>query len=93
MDSSALRTKRNIRKRAAEDDWGRNALQRDDERLDIESADESAVSHTVPVSLDIPLVPGETEWLVWHLDDKKVKVGVGRKTPDDRFRSFGLVCI
>jgi hypothetical protein len=83
MDSSVQRTKRNIRKRVGEDDWGRgrNVPRRDDERLDIESADESAVSHTVSVSLDIPLVPGETKWLVWHLDDKKVKVGVGRKNP------------
>jgi len=88
MDSSRHGSERGIWKCVMEDDRSLNARQRNDESLNVKAADEPAIPPTEPISFDIPLVPGQAEWLIRHLDHEKIKVGVGRQTPDRNVHYF-----
>jgi hypothetical protein len=58
MDPSRHRTQRSIRKSVVEYDRSLNTGQRNNKGLDAETADEPAVALSVPIGLDVPLVPG-----------------------------------
>ena len=58
-------------------DRSRSDAGRNDKSLDTEPPDKAAEADSVAVSLDIPLIPGQPERFVWHLDHKKIKIGIG----------------
>ena len=61
------------------DDGSRCGVGRDDERLDVEAADEPSGSAPVTVGLDVALIPGHSERSVRNLGDEEVELRVGRK--------------
>src|SRR5262249_60647122 len=61
---------------------------RDDERLDVEAADELPVAAAVGVGLDVALIPRHAEGPVRDLDDEEVEIGVRRQPADVDVHSF-----
>src|SRR5580704_4638446 len=71
------RARKNLRRFRRWDARGNN------ERLDIEPADEIPDADAVRIGINVADIPGEPEGRVWNLNREQVELGVRRQVMDD----------